>query len=384
MRVVHVVPGISEESSGPTYSVRRLCESLIARQHDLILATLAWNSSVELSGFIKAFPIGSGPMRLGRSPSMYRWLADRCAMGAVDILHNHGMWQMNSVYPAWAAKRGNVQLVYSPRGAFSEWAMENGSIAKKIFWPLFQLPALRHATCFHATADSEYEDIRRLGFRQPIAIIPNGVDLHDLPTRTSGPQRTLLFLGRIHPKKGLDTLLSAWRLVQEHFPDWKLVIAGSDHGYYGSSGYLDKLKAEVLFSELKRVEFPGPLHGPEKLLAYRNADIFVLPTHSENFAMTVAEALSMGTPALVSKGAPWSGLEANDAGWWVDIGPGPLAGCLMNAMSQPRELLTSMGDRGRAWMQRDFSWDGIGLRMSEIYRWLHDRTLPVPAWVRLD
>ena len=100
--------------------------------------------------------------------------------------------------------------------------------------------------------------------------------------------------------------------------------------------------------------------------------------------MTVAEALSMGTPALVSKGAPWSSLEANDAGWWIDIGPEPLVACLMNAMSQPRELLVSMGDRGRAWMQKDFSWEGIGLRMSETYQWLSDRSLPVPAWVRLD
>jgi glycosyltransferase involved in cell wall biosynthesis len=384
MRLIHIVPGLSEEASGPSYSVVRLCESLVAEKHQVTLAALDWAPLSKAPSFLKTFPLGLGPRRLGRSPLMYRWLCECCKAGDVDVLHTHGMWQMNAIYPAWAAKRGNVQLVYSARGALSEWAMRHGSIVKGIFWPMLQQPALRRATCFHATAESEYHDIRRLGFHQPVTIIPNGIDLPTLPDRLPSEQRTLLFLGRIHPKKGLDILLRAWRAVQNSFPNWRLVIAGSDDGYHGTSGYLDEIKAQAQQLGLKRLEFPGPLYGERKLQAYRNADLFVLPTYSENFGMTVAESLSLGTPAIVSKGAPWSGLDQENAGWWIEMALDPLIACLNDAMSRSAAELAVMGERGLSWMRREFCWEEIGARMAATYRWLCHKTLPVPAWFRLD
>ena len=362
----------------------RLCESLIAEKHLLTLAALDWAPLSKTPTFLKVFPFGVGPKRFGRSPALSRWLSDRCLAGAADVLHNHGMWQMNAVYPAWAARPGNVQLVFSPRGAFSEWAMRHGSKAKSSFWPLLQRPALQQATCFHATAEAEYHDIRRLGFKQPVAIIPNGIDLPTPPARTTSQQRTLLFLARIHVVKGLDMLLPAWHAVQDSFPDWRLVVAGGDDGYHGVSGYLDEVKGKVQALGLKRVEFPGPLYGEEKLQAYRDADLYVLPSYSENFGMTVAEALAMGTPAIVSRGAPWSGLDKQGAGWWIHIGVDPLVFSLKDAMSRSPAALGAMGEGGRAWMQKDFSWNGIGARMSATYQWLCDRSLTVPPWVRLD
>ena len=315
---------------------------------------------------------------------MYRWLRAQCTSGQVDVVHNHGMWQMNSVYPAWATRQTGVRLVYSPRGAFSLWAMKHGSGAKRLFWPLFQRQALRQADGFHATAESEYQDIRRLGFRQPVAIIPNGIDLPELPDRRHSPARTLLFLGRVHVVKGLDLLLPAWKMVQEIYPDWRLVIIGGDDGYHGATGYLEQIKRQASELGLKRIHFLGSLYGEQKLQAYRDAELYVLPSYSENFAVTVAEALSMETPAIVSKGAPWSGLTEQGAGWWIDIGVEPLTNCLKDVLSRSPDQLAAMGRRGREWMRRDFSWDGIGIRMAETYRWLCDRSLPVPTWVRLD
>jgi len=100
--------------------------------------------------------------------------------------------------------------------------------------------------------------------------------------------------------------------------------------------------------------------------------------------MTVAESLAAGTPVIVSKGAPWEGLTERCAGWWIDIGVTPLVDCLKEAMSRTPAELAAMGDRGRLWMQRDFSWDGVGEKMIATYRWLCDRSLPVPPWVYLD
>ena len=383
--MIHVLPALSEEASGPSYSVSRLCQSLIDADVDLSLLALDWAPLPSPPTYLKAFPLGIGPDRLGRSPSMYRWLREQCASGHVDVIHNHGMWQMNSVYPAWAIKQSGVQLIYSPRGAFSPWAMKHGSIAKRVFWPLFQLNALRQAHCFHATAEAEYRDIRRLGFQQPVVVIPNGIDLADMPSvMCATGLRTLLFLGRIHPVKGLDILLHAWQAVQDRFPEWVLKIVGSDDGYHGPSGYLDQIKRQASELGLKRVYFVGPLYGDEKLQAYCAADLYALPSYSENFAMTVAEALSMETPTIVSKGAPWSGLVEHGAGWWIDIGVESLVHCLHDALSRSPEDLTAMGRRGREWMRQHFSWPSIGSKMAETYRWLCDRSRPVPPWVKLN
>lgn len=378
------MPAITKEASGPSYSVRRLCDALAAQGDQVTLAALDWGPISSPPTYLKTFPLGRGPSRLGLSPAMHRWLKGLVGLGEVSLIHNHGMWQVNSLYPAWATSGGGVQLVYSPRGALSTWAMNHGSWAKGLFWPLLQRPALQRATCFHATAEAEYLDIRRLGFSQPVAIIPNGIDVPAQVPHMPATQRTLLFLGRVHVVKGLDMLLSAWREVQDKFPDWRLVIAGGDDGYNGVSGYLAELKALAKQQGLKRVEFPGPIYGEHKMNAFRDADLYVLPSRSENFAMTVAEALAVGTPALVSKGAPWSGLVRMGAGWWVDVGAVPLAVCLNDALARTPTELAAMGERGRAWMQEDFSWNGVGEKMSATYRWLCDRSLPVPSWVRLD
>ena len=384
MKIIHIVPSVAEEASGPSYSVVRLCESLLGQQHLLTLVALDLKTSLVTLPFLKTFPIGFGPVRLGRSPGMYRWILERCLASDVEILHNHGMWQMNAVYPSWATGYHNVQLIYSPRGAFSEWAMRNGSNAKIFFWYLIQRPALWRANCFHATAKSEYEDIRRLRFRQPVAIIPNGIDIPEVNSESHGEFRTLLFLGRIHKKKGLDILLLAWREVQSNYPNWRIVIAGGDTGYSIKSGYLSEMQLLAKELGLVRIEFVGTLYGCEKTSAYQDAELFVLPTHSENFGMTVAESLAAGTPVIVSKGAPWEGLTERGAGWWIDIGVTPLVDCLKEAMSRTPAELAAMGGRGRLWMQRDFSWNGVSEKMTATYRWLCDKSLPGPPWVQLD
>jgi len=383
MRCIHVVPAISEEASGPSYSVVRLCESLIAQAHPVTLAALDWAPMDSPPIFLKRFSLGRGPRRLGGSPAMHRWLRKEVASGQIAFVHNHGMWQMNSLYPGWVTKHTTTKLVVSPRGTFSPWAMRHGSPMKKMFWLLLQKPALRTAACFHATADSEYEDIRRLGFKQPVTIIPNGVDIPQYIAKQPGRSRTLLFLGRIHPKKGLDLLLPAWAAVQERFPDWKLVLAGSDSGYYGTTGYLDELLSLAAELNLKRVDFVGELLGAAKLRAYRDADLFVLPTYSENFGMTVAEALAAGTPAIVSKGAPWEGLVKHGCGWWIDCDLNSLIRCLEETMVLSEETCSAKGMRGRAWMQEEFSWQRVGQMMNCTYRWLIEGGT-VPDWVRLN
>lgn len=384
LRSIHCIPGLSEASSGPSYSVVRLCEALIDIGHEVTLAALRLREGRQNPAFVKTFALGMGPSRLGNSPELKRWLIQQVRLQRVDLLHSHGMWQLNSMYPGWASKHGRVELVVSPRGAFSRYAMSHGSKFKKIVWPLIQRPALSAAGCFHATAPSEYEDIRRVGFKQPVAVIPNGIDIPaDLP-RVTKKRRTLLFIGRIHPIKGLPSLLHAWKEVHREFPEWDLAIAGSDAGYYGSTGFLNELRALAADLQLDRVQFMGEVLGDDKWRVYRNAELFVLPTNSENFGLAVAEALSVGLPAIVTKGAPWSRLAEKSAGWWIDIGQEPLTRCLRHALGQSREVLVGMGIAGREWMKADYSWEHVGSMMAETYTWLVSKGNQPPRWVRFD
>lgn len=364
MRIIHVVPAITNEASGPSYSVVRLCESLIEARQNVTLAALDWASMPSPPPCLKTFRLGWGPRRLGRSPAMKRWLTEQAESKSVDLIHNHSLWMMPNVYPGQAARRHGIPLVVSPRGTLSEWAMQSGSAVKKAFWPL-QHPALAGAACLHATAAAEYDDIRRMGFRQPVAIIPNGIDIPELQPKAEKDYRTLLFLGRVHPVKGLDMLLPAWRVVQDRFPDWHLKIVGPDNR--GHLGEMRRLASELL---LERIEFSGGLFGAQKWQAYRDADLFVLPTYSENFGMSVAEALAAGTPTIVSKGAPWSGLDTRKAGWWIDIGIDPLVACLEQALAESSNSLTAMGLRGRDWMEEEYSWMHVGRQMVETYYWI--------------
>ena len=376
MRIIHTIPSIAAEASGGNYVAIKLCEALIAQGVNLTLAALDWAVMPSPPKFLKTFPIGLGPRRLGVSPKMRRWLMNQASSHSVELIHNHSLWMMPNVYPGIAAKRFDIPLVVSPHGTLSQWAMQSGSALKRIFWPLVQRPSLAAVSCFHATAKSEYEDIRRMGFRQPVAIIPNGVDMPDLVPKPENDFRTLLFLSRIHPVKGLDKLLPAWRAVQDRFGDWRLRIVGPDN-----RGYLAQMQRLAAELGLERIEFVGPLYGDDKMLAYGQADLFVLPTYSENFGMSVAEALAAGTPAIVTKGAPWEGLEQHGCGWWIDIGVDALVACLEDAMSRSHDELAEMGLQGRSWMEAEYSWKQIGRKTTETYQWiLHGG--PKPGWVR--
>jgi glycosyltransferase involved in cell wall biosynthesis len=294
------------------------------------------------------------------------------------------MWQFNSLYPSSAKRGTQVKIISSPRGALSPWALSHGSKAKELFWPLLQKPALKKVDCFHATAESELLDIRRLGFRQPVAVIQNGMHVPTVVREFASTPLKVLFLSRLHPKKNIETLLRAWSQIESHFQGWTLEIVGSDEDYHGSSGYLPKLRRLASDLTLERVVFSGEKQGDAKINAYRESQLFVLPTFSENFGLVVAEALAAGTPAIVTKGAPWGGLVTEDAGWWIDNDLETLTQTLVEAMTLPPTRRQEMGANGQAWIQREFDWISIATRMAKTYEWLTHRHEGLPSWVYLD
>jgi glycosyltransferase involved in cell wall biosynthesis len=273
---------------------------------------------------------------------------------------------MPNVYAGWIAKNPNVRLVVSPRGMLSEWALNYHRWRKRAaWWLLGQRHLLARADAFHATAESEAEEIRALGYRQPVYVIPNGIEIPERPSPppVSRSRRRLVFLSRIHPKKGVDLLLQAWQALHPQFRDWDLVIAGPDN-----DRHLEEMRRLAKELGLQRVSFPGPVYAQAKRDLFLSADLFVLPTRSENFGMVIAEALGHGTPVVTTKGAPWHELVTRRCGWWVDVGAVELAAALREAMVLSVQERRAMGERGRTWMSGFFSWSRQTDALEQCYR----------------
>lgn len=369
LRAAHLTTSISPEAGGPAYSIPRLCESLreVGISVDLlVVSTLQGDRRTTPH---KSFQIESRlPTRLGHAPGMWRWLKENAQAGRIDITHSHNLWAMPSIYPDWMRRRWNIPHIVSPRGTLTEYSMSIGSSFKRAHWPLVQRPALQRAACFHATAEAEIEDIRRLGFRQPVALLPIGVDLPSAQPAPAEDARTVLYLGRLHPEKGVAELLDAWALVEDRRSNWRLRIVGPD-----TIGYRSALEQQARRLNLKRVAFGDPCFGSAKFDEYRAASLYVLPSPTENFGVSVAEALASAIPAIANHGAPWSGLIEQDCGWWIPNGVAPLVETLLCATGLDRDTRERMGRNGRIYVERAFGWKRIAEDMAHVYAWVLGR-----------
>lgn len=368
VRIAQVISGLGNEASGPTYSVVQLARGLGRLGNEVELYSIGDRELAPSPGTVhRVFPRARVAGPLYASPPLRRALLD--GAGDTRIVHNHGLWAMANIYVTAAAREARAPLVVSPRGTLAPWALRHHRWRKRVLWLVGQRATCHSAKLFHATSEGELADIRAAGFDQPVAVIPNGIDIPEAATAPANePGRTVLFLGRLHPVKGVDRLVEAWARVHRDFPDWRLRLVGPDE-----LGTAAALRASAAVLQAARIEFSGAVFGADKDRAYREAELYVLPTHSENFGITVAESLARGVPAIVTKGAPWGGLAREHSGWWIDQGVEPLEAALREALAMPPEALRAMGARGRDWMRRDFGWDGIAAEMMAAYEWLLGR-----------
>jgi glycosyltransferase involved in cell wall biosynthesis len=191
-------------------------------------------------------------------------------------------------------------------------------------------------------------------------------------------------LGRIHKLKGLENLLYAWKKINLKYKDWQLKIIGTDVGYKKRSNYLRKLKLLSQKLKLINIDFVDPIYGNEKFQTLADAQIMILPSFTENFGMTVAEALSVGTPVITTNQTPWHQLDSKNAGWCIDIGVEATINCLEEALSKNVDELNEMGTRGIEWMQQDFSWPTIINKLILTYGWLNDKKKKKCEWIKID
>lgn len=378
---LHLVASATSASGGEGLAAWRYAEFLARAGCDVTLLTKGF------SGDHVGESLGSGrfcqhvvPTRnnlLIELVGQYRFIQSLFVKNKFDLIHLHGMWTPLLAVAALVARRRSIPIILSPHGCLEPWALGYKKHKKWLALRIYQGAILRSVTLFVATAKQELESIRLSGFHQAVAIIPNGVDAGPLPHRdTHKTVKTILFLSRVHPIKGLLDLVEAWAGVRR--PGWKIKIAGG-----GEEGYRAKVEALICAKKLQSdFEFVGFVEGASKQACFDSADIFILPTYSENFGIAVAEALANELPVITTTGAPWQDLVEHHCGWWVEPGVRGVSGALIEALDSDPEKLREMGRRGRQLVIDKYSWSKIGSTALEVSEWLLDSSQPKPEVVQ--
>lgn len=415
MKIVHVADTVNAKMGGPARSITALASAQAQLGHSVQLVCRDFahlGPQVVPAGVqMESVPGGRWAKELACFGKGFREAVFRAAAGA-DVVHSHGLWTAAGVYAREAVRAAGPGVdrprwVVSTRGMLTPWALRRSAGKKKIAWRLFERKNLEMADLFHATSDSEAAGLEAalagLGIRRPqdggrlpVVTVPNGVAFPDwLPGRAClekklpalAGKKWAVFLGRIHPVKGVIELVEAWGECGDARQGWVLMLAGPEVDL----AYAAKIRS----AGVGNVVWTGELEGEEKWAALANAGFVAAPSHTENFGMVIAEALAAGRPVLTTTETPWGAakqpirirmrirednnqqsmnLEENGCGVICEVGglKEALAKILRFSDNQREE----MGKQGREWMQKEFSWPAAAKKMVEAYKkkWEH---LPV-------
>lgn len=378
--VIELVSSIAPSSFGLGYAALRLAAALHRRGVNAYLVSVDQEDDTiracEESGFPRGrFIRGSllGPSRLRLAPQLIRRISNTHPDGQV-IVHLHGLWTYVSFVAGVLRKKWNCPLVVSPHGSLEPYALRISPHKKALASLLYERKNLLTASCLWALSKQEEASIRSYGYKGRVAIIPNGVDdeiacspqelAEFRRTHNIGPElRVLLFLSRIARKKNLPLLLKHFVSAVKTSPGWVLLIAGSDE-----DGHIHEVR--TLIREVggqNSVRIIGQVHGKAKACAFASASVFVLPSHSEGLPIAVLEAMEYGKPVLVTDGWTLPVETSARFGWRVPADGSTFGAALMEAMSSPEEVLSGMGQAGRAIVRQNFRWDSVASQAESLY-----------------
>lgn len=302
-----------------------------------------------------------------------------------DGLHIHGIWETHCAVGASLAQRCRRPYILSAHGMLERWALQAKRLKKAVYATLIETDNLRRAACLRALTRAEVDDYRRIGLTNPVAVVPSGVAIPEGVSATAfreaypqlADKRIVLFLGRLHTKKGLSMLVNAWARSASSFDDAHLVLAGPD--FDGTRTRLEGLVDELGIRH--QVTFTGMLAGSMKWSALAMASLFVLPSFSEGFSVAVLEAMGMGLPVIVTEGCNIPEVAETGCGWVIRPEQSAVEVAIEESLRLPAEDRLMMGERGRALVAQRFTWPEVGKQMAEVYRWVLGG--PEPARVQI-
>ena len=374
MKILHIIPSFypAHVYGGAVESVYQLCRNLTRHGCELRVLT------TDANGLDKVLDIEKGrevelcmglrvryckrlighsvsPMLLRLLPSYILW---------ADVVHLTAVYSFPTIPALLVCKVLGKPVVWSPRGALQRW---EGSTRPtlKFLWERICRLVLQKRFVLHVTSEDESRESQKCFPGVDIAVIPNAIEIPDNIIHIPGNGTfRLLYLGRLHPKKGIENLLSACKRLKDHSDlTWSLTLAGT-----GDPQYVETLRTNIEELKLgKQLQMVGAVEGKMKQNLFENSDAVVVPSHTENFGMVVAEAMAHGVPVIASKGTPWRRVEEMGCGMWVDNDPESLAKAIEQMSQMP---LFEMGRRGREWMEKEFSWSDRAQDMMKLYETL--------------
>lgn len=367
MRVLQFIPSLNAYDGGTATYMQQLAPCL-GREVELHICVL---TPVEDCMPMPGARLHSIELRLSRLLRMRQQWMQLLEEVQPDVLHVNCCWMPHCALvqrwtKQWSKKVGQpVRFFLTPHGMLEPWLIRRNYWSRKI-WAIwgYQRAAVREADGVIATAVEEQQHLRELGWCDPdkVHLLPNGMDVQSIePKREQSKEvRQLLFMSRLHPKKGLEMLIDAL----SQFPQFQLTIAGE-----GDKEYVDGLKRRVEERGLQeRCHFLGAVYGDAKWEVIGAADVVVLPSHSENFGLIVAEALSCEVPVLTTQGTPWSELESRRCGWWVEVSVQGIAEGLQRVASTSPEEIGQMGRRGRLLMLEKYDIRRLASALLSLYQ----------------
>lgn len=309
---------------------------------------------------IKPDVIYYSPEMRRRAPELVR---------AADVIHGHGLYVGTNYIFGRESRCQRKPLVYHVHGMFEPYILKRARWKKRLVHWLFENENFHSVRLWRALTGKEADQIRECGIKQPIVIAPNGLNLEDFskPMDAASPIKTslaenlvktvprLLFLGRIHPKKGFDLLLSAWAKLSSLTRDWELVIAGPDE-----QGYLAQVRRLASSLGLQdRIVFTGPITGQAKNNLLHSADMFVLPSYSEGFSMSLLEAMACELPVIATHACNFPDISRTQAGWECDSVMDSLTETLKAALKTTASERRERGQNGRRLVEASYAWPTI-------------------------
>jgi len=376
LKILHVIPGL-KNASGPTQAALNLATYAAKDGHKVTLAYVSGRGTDPQMDLPERVEILGFPYQISKkwafSIALHRYL--RQHMQEFDIVHVHGVWLFPNITVAWNARRKKVPYIVRPAGSLDPTPLRMKGFKKRLYLNAIERKLVNNAAAIHAVSENEADNLSELGFTSPVVTIPNGISTiatdvdPDIKAANraelglANKQKLILFVGRIHPIKNLEFLGGVFKsLLSKLQAPVKLLIAGPD-----DHAYAQQLKA--YYQNLgvgEYVQFLGEVHGEQKDKLYRACDLFVLPSHTENFGFVVIEALAAGLPVVVSDNTPWSAVNEAHAGYCLPLNKEVFVEKMQRLLSNPNCLQ----EKGANALQlaRQFAWENINQRMIECYQ----------------
>lgn len=360
MKILHYIPSIDAASGGTTTFVRTMLPEL-AKSDEIYLLTHRHGDVADISGC----QVFYAP-KFGLTGFSFRRYVRRilCKLSP-DVVHVNTCWLPATAAFIKESVRYGCKTVLSPHGMLEPWIIRRHYLTRKLpALLLYQRRAIKSVNLVEVTAKSERDNFVKLGYNKNVSVVPLGLDTSSITIKNSWElKRRILFLSRIHPKKGLGFLVEAIGMIKDLVRNYEVLIVGD-----GDANYLASLRQRIEdVGVADIVKLPGPAYGEKKWQYFREADFFVLPSHTENFGFVVAEALATGTPVITTKGTPWGDLESHHCGAWIEIGAKPLAEAIARFVKLDAGELEEMGRNGRALVEAKYSASAMAKTQREVY-----------------